>query len=292
MSATVAVGPSRKARRRRRIERRIAFEISRIAFLVIVLFFTLTPVVWIVLTSFKPQGEWVNDPPVWIPSDWSTLSFSRMWETGGKEAFLNSVIVVSISTLLAVGIGSLAAYSFSRFRTGGPHVVNWILSIKFLPPVVFAVPLLIMFTNLRIYDSYLGLILLYATFNTPFVVWMMKGFFDEVPSEIEESARVDGCSWLGTFFRISLPLVMPGFVSTVLLTFIFGWSEFLFALVFTSQERYTIPVELASYFSEAVGLEWGPQAALSVVGILPIIVFSFLIQRYLIRGMTFGAVKQ
>jgi multiple sugar transport system permease protein len=283
---------TRRAARRRRRARRARFNIMRFAFLAVVLFFTLTPVAWIVLTSFKPRGEWINDPPVWIPSEWSIVSYSAMWQAGGREAFINSVAVVTSATLAAVVLGTLAAYSISRFRTGGRHLANWILSIKFLPPIVFAVPLLIMFTNVGLFDSYRGLILLYTTFNVPFVVWMMKGFFDEVPPELEESARVDGCSWLGTFFRISLPLVMPGLVSVILLTFILAWSEFIFALIFTTQDRYTIPVELSSYFSEAVGLQWGPQAALSVVGILPIIVFSFLIQRYLIRGMTFGAVKQ
>jgi multiple sugar transport system permease protein len=154
------------------------------------------------------------------------------------------------------------------------------------------VPILIMFTHLQLVNTYLGLISLYTAFGLPFVVWMMKGFFDELPVEIEESARVDGCGWFGTFWLMALPLAMPGLVSTVLLTFIFGWSEYLFALIFAQQDHYTIPVQLSSYFSEAVGLQWGPQAALSVAGIAPIVVFSFAIQRFLIRGMTFGAVKQ
>jgi multiple sugar transport system permease protein len=214
-----------------------------------------------------------------------------MWGSGGGTALQNSLIVVCVSTVAAMVLGSVAAYSFSRFRTGGRHVTSWILSIKFLPPVVFAVPLLTVFQRFELVNTYGGLILLYTAFNLPFVVWMMVGFFDEVPTEVEESARVDGASWRNVFLRVSLPLVAPGLVATLLLTFIFGWNEFLFALVFTNQEHYTIPVQLSSYFSEAVGLEWGPQAALSVVGILPIIVFSFLIQRFLIRGMTFGAVK-
>jgi multiple sugar transport system permease protein len=214
-----------------------------------------------------------------------------MWSSGGGLALKNSLIIVCTSTVLAIVLGSVAAYSLSRFRTGGEHVASWILSIKFLPAVVFAIPLLNAFTRVHLVDTYKGLILLYTTFNVPFVVWMMKGFFDEVPAEIEDSARVDGCSWFGTFWRIALPLAMPGFIATLLLTFIFGWDEFLFALIFTNQEHYTIPVQLSSYFSEAVGLEWGPQAALSVLGIAPIILFSFLIQRFLVRGMTFGAVK-
>ena len=148
-----------------------------------------------------------------------------------------------------------------------------------------------MYTDIGLYDSYLGLILLYTTFQLPFVVWMMKGFFDEVPLEIEESARVDGCSWLSIFLRFALPLAAPGLAATALLTFVFGWSEFFVPLVFANQEHYTVTVQLASYFSEAVGLEWGPQAALSVIAALPVILAALAIQKYLVRGMTFGAVK-
>jgi multiple sugar transport system permease protein len=259
--------------------------------LTVVLAFTLIPIAWIVLTSFKRQDEWVSDPPVWIPSDWSLESYRQMWDDGGGQALLNSLTVVGGSTVLAMAIGSLAAYSFSRFRTGRGHIVTWILSIKFLPPVIFAVPLLIMLTDTGLYDSYVGLLLLYTTFNLPFVVWMMKGFFDEIPVEIEESARVDGCSWLGVLFRFAVPMSAPGLVATALLTFIFGWGELFLPLVFTSQEHYPITVQLSSYFSEAVGLQWGPQAALSVLGFVPVFVFAFAIQKYLIRGMTFGAVK-
>ena len=259
--------------------------------LAIALLISLVPIAWIVLTSFKPRDQWVADPPVWIPRDWTFESYRQMWQDGGGDALVNSLLLVGFSTVLAVLVGSLAAFSFSQFDTGGRHLVSWILSIKFLPPVVFAVPLLIMFTRYGLYDKRLGLILLYTTFQLPFVVWMMKGFFDEVPTEIEESARVDGCSWLGVFFRFSLPLAAPGLVATSLLTFVFGWSEFFLPLVFATQSNYPITVQLASYFSEAVGLEWGPQAALSVVGMLPLLTAAFAIQKFLIRGMTFGAVK-
>jgi multiple sugar transport system permease protein len=288
MSVRVAAPLGRRRRRLTRVGPDLAW---RLAVLAVVFFFTLVPVVWIVLTSFKPESEWISNPPVWFPSRWTVLSYTSMWHSGGSVALKNSLIVVCLSTLCAMILGSVAAYSLSRFRTGGEHVASWILSIKFLPPVVFAIPLLNVFTRFHLVDTYTGLVLLYTTFNLPFVVWMMKGFFDEVPSEIEESARVDGASWTGVFWRIALPLTLPGMVATLLLTFIFGWNEFLFALIFTNQDHYTIPVQLSSYFSEAVGLQWGPQAALSVVGILPIIAFSFLIQRFLIRGMTFGAVK-
>lgn len=278
-------------RRKKLTPRRATRATLRLALLLLAIAIALVPIVWIVLTSFKPEDQWVSDPPVWIPRDWSLDSYRRMWEDGGGRALVNSAFVVGVSTMAAMVIGSLAAFSFSRFRTGGRHVVSWILSIKFLPPIVFAVPLLIMFTDAGLYDRWLGLVLLYTAFQLPFVVWMMKGFFDEIPEEIEESARVDGCKWLGVFLRFAIPLAAPGFVATTLLTFIFGWSEFLVPLVFASQSNYPVTVQLASYFSEAVGLEWGPQAALSVVGVLPVVIMALLIQKFLIRGMTFGAVK-
>jgi len=251
----------------------------------------LLPIAWIVLTSFKPESEWIADPPVWIPSEWTLDSYRAMWEDGGGGALLNSVLIVGLSTLLAMVLGCMAAFSFSRFHTGGRHVIAWILSVKFLPPVIFAVPLLIMFTEVGLYNSRFGLILLYTTFQLPFVVWMMKGFFDEVPREIEESARVDGCSWIGVLCRFSIPLAAPGLVATAVLTFVFGWAEFFLPLVFANQENFPLTVQLAGYFSESQGLEWGPQAALSVVGMVPMLIAALAIQRFLIRGMTFGAVK-
>jgi multiple sugar transport system permease protein len=265
--------------------------LPRLAVLIVALLVALLPIAWIVLTSFKPERQWISSPPVWIPSDWSFQSYRQMWRDGAGRALVNSLVVVVTSTMLAMVVGCLAAYSFSRFHTGGRHIVSWILSVKFIPPVVFAVPLLIMYTRYGLYDRWLGLIILYTTFQLPFVVWMMKGFFDEVPRELEESARVDGCSWLGTFWRFALPLSAPGLVATTVLTFVFGWSEFFVPLVFATQHNFPLTVQLGSYFSEAVGLQWGPQAALSVVGMFPMLVAAFAIQKFLIRGMTFGAVK-
>jgi multiple sugar transport system permease protein len=263
----------------------------RVAVVVLAIVVSLLPIVWIVLTAFKPREDWIADPPVWIPSEPTLENFNQMWTDGGGSALLNSITIVGAATALAMVLGCLAAFSFSRFRTGGRHIVGWILSIKFLPPIVFAVPLLIMFTDLGLYDRWLGLVLLYATFQLPFVVWMMKGFFDEIPREIEESARVDGCSWMGVLFRFAIPLSAPGLVATTVLTFVFGWAEFLLPLIFSNQELFPLTVQLSSYFSEAHGLQWGPQAALAVLGMAPMIVAAFAIQKYLIRGMTFGAVK-
>ena len=146
--------------------------------------------------------------------------------------------------------------------------------IKFLPPIIFTIPLLLIFSDVGLVNTYQGLILIYTVFSIAFVVWMMKGFFDEVPRDIEESARVDGCSWFGTMWRISLPLVVPGFVAVLLLTFIFLWTELLFGVIFLSGDKHTIPVELFAFFTPNQGLKWGPQAAMSIMAIAPVLAFA------------------
>ena len=292
---------------RRITPRRVTGFAARWAVLGLALFVFLTPVVWLVLMSFKPEDQWVSSPPDWIPNEWTIFSYQYLWDEGteartitggdaaggaGKNALFNSLIIVCSATAAAMLIGTLAAYSMSKFRTGGKNFALWVLSIRFLPPIIFTVPLLLIFNDIGLINTYHGLILIYTVFAIGFVVWMMKGFFDEVPRDVEESARVDGCSWFGTMWRISLPLVVPGFVAVLLLTFILLWTELLFAVIFLNQDKHTIPVELFAFFSASRGIAWGPQAALSIMAIAPILAFALLIQRYLIRGMTFGAVRE
>ncbi|MFN8458200.1 MAG: carbohydrate ABC transporter permease [Anaerolineae bacterium] len=265
--------------------------LARLAAVLIIVFITFIPVLWILLTGFKSEAEYLASPPVWIPSSPSWANYVDMWNDGGFEALVNSLIVTIGGCLIAMVGGVPAAYSLSRFRTGGQNLANWILSIKFMPPIAFAIPIAVMFQTLRLIDTYLGLILVYGAFNLPFVVWTMKGFIDEIPRELDESAMIDGCSRLGALWRIALPLSSPGLVTTILMTFIFIWSEFLFALILSQTELFTVPVRLSQYYSEAVGLKWGPQAALATVAILPMIAIAFIGQRYIIRALTFGAVK-
>lgn len=265
--------------------------ILRAAVLIVVLLVTLLPIAWIVLTSFKPQREWVSDPPVWIPSEWTVESYEKMWDDGGGRVLLNSAVIVTTSTVAAMLIGCLAAYSFSRFRTGGRHIVTWILSVKFLPPVVFAVPLLIMFTNNGLYDRWLGLILLYTTFQLPFVVWMMKGFFDEIPVEYEEAAMIDGYSRLEAIWKIVIPEAIPAMAATAVFSAIVAWNEFVLANLLNRDFAATVPPWLNSIIGVGA-VEWGRLAAASVVFVIPIVVFTFLVRNYLLRGVTFGAVRR
>ena len=259
--------------------------------MLIIVLVTFIPVAWIILTGFKSEPEYLHSPPIWIPREPTLDNYVEMWTDGGSRVLVNSFIVTIGGTLLAL-LGVPAAYSLSRFRTGGQNFANWILSVKFLPAIVFSIPIAVMFQSLGLIDTHVGLILVYATFNLPFVVWIMKGFFDEIPRSLDESALIDGCSRLNALWRIILPLTAPGLVTTILMVFIFIWSEFLFALVLSQSDLFTVPVRLSQYYSEAVGLRWGPQAALATVAILPMIALALIGQRYIIRAMTFGAVKE
>ena len=265
--------------------------LARLVVVLLIVLVTFIPVAWILLTGFKSEAEYLASPPVWIPSNPSWANYVDMWHDGGFKALVNSLIVTMGGCIIAMFGGVPAAYSLSRFRTGGQNLANWILSIKFMPPIAFSIPIAVMFQTLGLIDTHLGLILVYGAFNLPFVVWTMKGFMDEIPRELDESAMLDGCSRLNALWRIVLPLSAPGLVTTILMTFIFIWSEFLFALVLSQAELFTVPVRLSQYYSEAVGLKWGPQAALATVAILPMIAMAFIGQRYIIRAMTFGAVK-
>ncbi len=258
----------------------------------LVVLFTLVPVVWIFLTAFKPKPEWLSNPPVWIPSEISWKNFSIMWLDGGARAFKNSFIVGVISTVLTMFFGFLAAYSISRFRTGGENFANWILSIRFLPPIAFIVPLTVMYKPLGLLDSYTGLIVTYTAFNLPLAVWVLVGFVDRIPMELDEAALIDGSGRLYMMWRIILPLAAPGIVTTALLVFLFIWGEFALAFVLTQSEMYTIPVRLAQFYSEARGLQWGPQSAMAVVAIIPVMLVALLGQRYVVEALTQGAIKE
>ncbi len=249
------------------------------------------PIFWIGMMAFKSSSEYFRNPPVWIPANPNImLNLEKVIRTGGLQSIINSLIVTVGATVIAVCVGSLAAYSIARFRTGGPNFAFWILSQRFLPPVAVVFPVFLLFRALKWVDTFHGLILLYATFSLPFVVWMMRTYIREVPLEIEESAQVDGASRLRIFFSIVLPLALPGLIATSIFTFIFNWNEFLFALVLTRTNVMTYPVKLTGYFGPESAF-WGEAATVSLIATLPIVIATILMQRYLVTGLTLGAVK-
>ncbi len=254
------------------------------------LIFFLFPILWIFLTAIKTPDEHLATPPVWIPQDPNFLTFVHIIETGGLRILKNSFIIAGSATLLSLLIGSLAAYGLARYRVGGDQLPFYILSQRFMPGVAVVFPFLLFFKALKWTDTHQALILIYLTFNLPYAVWMMRGFFLEIPVEIEESALVDGCSPLGAFWRIALPLAAPGLVATGVFCFIFSWSEFFFAVCLTQTRAVTLPVYMANFFGKQM-IQWGLVGATSVMAMLPLFVLSIVVQRYLVRGLTMGAVK-
>ncbi len=273
------------SRTRRSLARFLRYPVALVA-----LSFFLFPIVWIILTAFKTPDEFLKSPPVWIPQTPSLGYFQSVVKTGGLNSLANTFIVATSVTVLALLIGSLAAYALARYRVGGNNLPFFILSQRFMPPVAVIFPFLLFFKALRWMDTYQALILIYLTFNLPYAVWMMRGFFMEIPREIEESALVDGCSPLGAFWRIALPLAAPGLVATGVFCFIFSWAEFFFAVCLTNTNAVTLSVYVVMFFGKHM-VQWGQIGATSVISMLPLFVISFLMQRYLVRGLTMGAVK-
>jgi multiple sugar transport system permease protein len=207
---------------------------------------------------------------------------------------VNSVIVSTSSVLFALVLGVPAAYALARFpwpREWAGHIGFWILSTRMLPPIVTVIPLFMMLRDLRLLNSLAGLILVYTAFNLPFVVWMMRGFFEEVSKEIEEAAMLDGESRLGILLRIVLPIVRPGLAATATFCLIVAWNELLFALILSQTESaMTLPVGIASRVTQ-YQIEWGPMSAAGAVAMLPVVAFALFAQKALIRGLSLGAVK-
>ena len=216
---------------------------------------------------------------------------------GGSKYFhqlLNSLIVGVGSTILAVGLGTFAAYAFSRFKIAGKEdLLFFILSTRMLPPVVVVIPIYLMYSALGLRDTHAGLILLYTTFNVSFAVWLMKGFIDEIPKEYEDAALVDGYTRFQTFIKVVLPQSVTGIAATAVFCLITAWNEFAFALVLTEVggKAVTAPPSITSATGSG-GVDWGKIAAATFVFLLPVAVFTFLMRRHLLRGVTFGAVKK
>lgn len=272
------------------------------------------PVLWMLSISFKPPAEWLEYPPTLLPKEPLTGNYTFLFNPGNPQgaiavmtgaaepvipAFVNSLIVAPMATLLSVTIGFLAAYAVSRFRVGGNFMPFFTLTTRMFPPVAFAVPLLLYYSaviprllpGLRLYDARLGLILMYVAFTVAFALWMTKGFIDAVPRHIEEAAILDGASRWRVLFTVTFPLVRGGLAATTLFIFILTWTEFLFALIFTQRFAITVPVQV-SHYAGAIGRFYGPQAALGILASIPVVVTGYLIQRHLVTGFTFGLVKE
>lgn len=269
-------------------------KVKKIIFLLIVAVIfgvILFPPVVLFLTSIKTELDALSFPPKWIFKP-TLENYTEIFEFSPFARYLlNSFIVASLNTGVVLVLGSFAAYSLARFRfKGADDIAFWILSVRMMPPVAAIIPIYIIMRNLRLLDTPWSLVITYLTFNLPFAVWMMRSFFREIPREIEESALVDGCSIFRSFRSIALPLVAPGLAATGILTFIFSWNEFLFALILTGSKAVTLPVGITGYMKET-GINWGYMTAGGALALVPVIVFTILAQKHLVKGLTMGALK-
>lgn len=255
------------------------------------LFVSLLPYLWLVLASFKSRPDLLTQPPRWLFSPTLENFRAILGEKGFDVYLMNSLVVGLCSTLLAVSVGTLAAYAFARFRVpAGNHIFFYVLATRLGPPVAYALPMYLVFYKSGLINLQIGLILAHATFNLVLVIWMMRSFFDDVPREVEEAAYLDGCSHWQVFFSVSLPLAYPGLVTVSIFVLIFSWNELLFSLILSAGQMRTMTVMIPSLVLHT-GTLWGEVAAASVLQSIPILIFTFLIQKRLIRGLTFGAVK-
>ncbi|HEX8846578.1 MAG TPA: carbohydrate ABC transporter permease [Pyrinomonadaceae bacterium] len=255
----------------------------------------LLPVYWLLTISLKTDLDQLSVPPKWFVFGPTLTHYHNAFvERSFGQYLITSAIVAVLSTICALVLGTLAAYALARFRL--PHRLNtrlalWILSTRMFPPIVAAVPLFLLMSDLRLLDTTAALVITYTAFNLPFVVWMMRGFFKEIPRDLEEAALVDGDSRLGALRRVILPLVAPGLAATSVFCLIISWNEFLFALTLTQTDAaMTLPVGINGLVTQ-YKIEWGMMSAAGVVAMTPILVFALAVQRYLVRGLSLGAVK-
>jgi multiple sugar transport system permease protein len=252
--------------------------------------FFLFPVYWLFAVSLKTPQEIFASPPVWVPGNLQFGNFAVLFKDGDAWTVLNSLIVASISSAIAMFFGTIAGYSLARYRTGGEHLAIWFISQRMIPPIAIVFPVFLLFAMLGWVDTYHGLILLYTAFNLPYVIWMMRGYFEDVPVELEESALIDGCTRWQALLRVVLPVARNGIFATAVFTFIFAWNDYIFALVLTRTEVMTFTVQVTGYFGAQSTL-WAKISAMSVLGTLPIFFAVATMQRYLVRGISLGAVK-
>lgn len=256
--------------------------------------FSVFPLYVIVVTALKNDHDIFAWPPVWLFSPTFENFYNAIFVFGAGNAvgFLaNSVLITVLSTTAAVVLGAMAAFGLARipFR-GNKSLAIWMLSTRMAPPVAFIVPIFILFEKGGLLDTHIALIIVYTGMNLSFVTWVLRGFFADIPVELEEAALVDGYTRMQFFWRVALPLVRPGLAATAILSAIFAWNELLYAVILTTREAVTLPIYLAS-FNALLSIEWGEFMAVAVLAVTPIMVFTLAVQRYLVRGLTFGAVR-
>jgi len=250
----------------------------------------LFPIYWLFMMSFKTADEIYAYPPVWWPSGLQLGNYVVLFKDGDARAVWNSLVVSSLSTLAAMFLGTICAYSLARFKTGGDHLANWIISQRMVPPIAVVFPIFLLYVWFHWVDTYFGLILLYTAFNLPYVIWMMRGYILDIPIALEQAALVDGYTRWQVLWKVVFPMCRAGLFATAVFTFVFAWNDFIFALVLTRTEVTTYTVQVTHYFGGQSNF-WAKISAMSVLGTVPIFIVVGFMQRYLVRGISLGAVK-
>ena len=253
---------------------------------------TLFPIYWMVIISLRSKLEIFAGPKLYQTSIFADNYYRPLFKDIYGKFLINSLIIATGNTGLVMLLAIFATYAFSRFKIwGSGSLFFWTITNRMAPPAAFILPFFLIFTKIRLIDTHIGLILLYCIFNLPFAIWLLKGMIDVIPRELDEVAAIDGCSILGTIWHVILPVAKPGLAVTAMMIWIFSWNEYLFASIMTSMKARTITTGLAEFVT-VIGTNWGEMAAVSVVCLLPAVIFLGYIQRYIITGLTFGAVKE
>ena len=256
------------------------------------------PGLWVVLASFRPTVEIMAKPPVWIPQDLSFDAYVAMFSGVGQggipviEYFRNSLIISVTSTAIALAIGMAGGYAFARFRfRAKSSIFLGLMLTRTVPGIALSLPLFFVYARLGIIDTHFGLILAYVALNVPFTIWLIDGFFRQVPKDLAEAAQIDGCTRWQAFWQVEFPLAGPGIASAGIFAFLTSWNEFALASQLTrSVNSKTLPVGLLDYTAEFT-IDWRGMCALAVVMIVPALILTFIVQKHLVSGLTSGAVK-
>jgi multiple sugar transport system permease protein len=263
--------------------------------------FALGPIVWIAMMSLKNSNDVIASPPkfVFTPTLENYKAITVGQDVHGVETvrpdypkyFLNTLIIASATVAVSLLLGTFAAYSLARFSFRFKEDIAFtFLSFRFAPELMVILPLYVVFQKTGLIDSFSGLTVAYQLVTLPFLIWVLRGFFEDIPREIEQAARVDGYTWWGVFRRISLPLIKPGIAAVVILSFIFAWNNFIFSMILGGERTQTVTLGILGF----IGYErvlWGQMAAATMICVIPELIMAFFVQKYIIRGLTFGAVK-
>jgi multiple sugar transport system permease protein len=286
------------------MNRSLSFELFRYAAILLALALTLIPILWMASMAFKPIGEWsaTGADLTWWPKEPTLSNFRFIFgesdsslivalDRSAAKPILSSLLSATFGTLIAMIAGTAAAYGLSRFGSG-QNLPLALTQLRLFPPMAVMIPVMIMWAFLNLTDTWWGLALVYGIVTLPFAFWLMKTFFDDMPREIEEAGLVEGCSRWRVFVKITLPMMRAPLASAALFVFILNWSDYLIALLLTTREWVTVPVYMASLSSSMSGQLYGAKAALGLIAAVPPVIMGIAIQRHLVRGLTFGALKQ